>query len=82
MCLRARACGPSACGSPPTSPRLDGAAILASIDAPETKDLLRATTDEAIRRGAFGAPSLFVGDTLFWGNDRIPLLEAYVARGA
>jgi 2-hydroxychromene-2-carboxylate isomerase len=60
---------------------LDAEAILAAIDAPETKDQLRATTDEAVRRGAFGAPAMFVGDTLFWGNDRIPLLEQYLARG-
>ena len=55
-------------------------AVVAGIEAPETKDALRATTDEAIRRGAFGAPSLFVGDVLFWGNDRLPLLEQYLAK--
>ncbi|HEY5944605.1 MAG TPA: 2-hydroxychromene-2-carboxylate isomerase [Kofleriaceae bacterium] len=59
---------------------LDGDAIVAAIDAQETKDLLRATTEEAVRRGAFGAPAMFVGDTLFWGNDRIPLLEQFVAK--
>lgn len=53
-------------------------AILAAIDAQETKDHLRATTDEAIGRGAFGAPAMFVGDALFWGNDRIPLLEQFL----
>lgn len=58
---------------------LDAATILASIDTQETKDLLRATTEEAVKRGAFGAPAMFVGDQLFWGNDRIPLLEQYVA---
>jgi len=58
---------------------LDSAAIVTAIDAPETKDLLRATTDEAVRRGAFGAPAFFVGDVLFWGNDRIWLLERYLA---
>ena len=60
---------------------LDGAALVTAIDAPETKDRLRATTDEAVRRGAFGAPAMFVGETLFWGNDRLPLLEEHVARG-
>ena len=59
---------------------LDADAVLAAIDAPETKDQLRATTDEAIRRGAFGAPALFIGDTQFWGNDRLPLLEDHLAR--
>jgi len=59
---------------------LDGDAIVAAIDAPETKDHLRATTDEAVKRGAFGAPAMFVGETLFWGNDRIPLLEEHLAQ--
>jgi len=59
---------------------LDAAAIVGAIEAPETKELLRANTDEAVRRGAFGAPAMFVGDALFWGNDRIPLLEQYLAR--
>jgi 2-hydroxychromene-2-carboxylate isomerase len=52
--------------------------IVAAIDAPETKERLRATTDEAVKRGAFGAPAMFVGDALFWGNDRIPLLEQFL----
>jgi 2-hydroxychromene-2-carboxylate isomerase len=59
---------------------LAGDAIISGIDSPETKDLLRATTEEAVRRGAFGAPAMFVGDVLFWGNDRIPLLEDYLAK--
>jgi len=67
-------------GAAAKSAGLDADAIVRAIDAPETKDQLRATTDEAIRRGAFGAPAMFVGDALFWGNDRIPLLEQYVAR--
>jgi 2-hydroxychromene-2-carboxylate isomerase len=62
------------------SANLDADAIIAAIGAPETKNLLRATTDEAVKRGAFGAPAMFVGDALFWGNDRIPLLESYVSR--
>lgn len=57
---------------------LDVAALSSAMDAPETKDALRAATDEAVQRGAFGAPSLFVGDALFWGNDRLPLLEAHL----
>ncbi|HUS31743.1 MAG TPA: 2-hydroxychromene-2-carboxylate isomerase [Kofleriaceae bacterium] len=57
---------------------LEAAPIIAAIDAQETKDLLRANTDEAVKRGAFGAPSMFVGDTLFWGNDRLPLMEEFL----
>jgi len=57
---------------------LDPELAIATIDAQETKDWLRATTDEAVRRGAFGAPSMFVGDAMFWGNDRLPLLERHL----
>jgi 2-hydroxychromene-2-carboxylate isomerase len=58
---------------------LDAAAIVAGIDAQETKDRLRADTEEAVARGAFGAPTFFVGDQMFFGNDRIPHLERFVS---
>ncbi|MBP9205766.1 MAG: 2-hydroxychromene-2-carboxylate isomerase [Kofleriaceae bacterium] len=54
----------------------DGDVVVAAIDAPASKDHLRASTDEAIRRGAFGAPAMFLGEQLFFGNDRLPLVEA------
>ncbi|MBA2544266.1 MAG: 2-hydroxychromene-2-carboxylate isomerase [Deltaproteobacteria bacterium] len=63
-----------------TAAGIDHVATIAAIDAQETKDHLRATTDEAVKRGAFGAPTMFVGDVMFWGNDRIPLLEQHLAR--
>jgi len=50
---------------------LDPAAALPAIDAPEIKQKLRDQTDEAVRRGAFGAPTFFVGDQLYVGNDRL-----------
>ena len=53
--------------------------VASALDEPSVKDELRANTDEAIKRGAFGAPAMFVGDALFWGNDRIALLEAHLA---
>lgn len=59
---------------------LDPEQALADIEGPEIKDRLRAHTDEAIRRGAFGAPSFFVGEELFWGNDRLVLLEEALRR--
>lgn len=58
-----------------TKAGLDGVAIASAIDAQETKDALRAATDEAVARGAFGAPAMFVGDDLYWGNDRLDQLE-------
>ncbi len=53
--------------------------LLARAQDQDTKDKLRAATDEAVARGAFGAPTFFVGDRMFWGNDRLPLLERYLA---
>ena len=58
---------------------LDAAAIVTAIDAQETKDRLRTDTEEAVTRGAFGAPSFFVGDEMFFGNDRIGHLERLVS---
>jgi 2-hydroxychromene-2-carboxylate isomerase len=54
---------------------LDASRALARIDEPEIKAQLKANTDEAVRRGVFGAPSFFVGEELFWGNDRLPFVE-------
>ncbi len=55
---------------------LDEARALAAIENPEIKDELRRNGEEAIARGAFGAPAMFVGDQLFWGNDRLHFVEA------
>ena len=55
---------------------LDPDAALAAIEDARIKDRLRANTDEAIARGAFGAPTMFVDDQLFWGNDRLQFVEA------
>jgi 2-hydroxychromene-2-carboxylate isomerase len=53
----------------------DAQAILAATETQAVKDALRANTDEAIERGMFGAPTMFVGDQLFWGNDRLDFVE-------
>ena len=45
------------------------------IQDQDVKDRLKATTDEAVARGVFGAPTSFVGDMMFFGNDRLPFVE-------
>lgn len=50
------------------------------LDHPSVADELRATTEEANRRGAFGVPTFFVGDFMVWGNDRLPLLRHHLSR--
>ncbi|HYS80940.1 MAG TPA: 2-hydroxychromene-2-carboxylate isomerase [Anaeromyxobacteraceae bacterium] len=52
---------------------LDGAKLVAA--APEFKAALMAQTEEAVRRGAFGAPTFFVGQEMFVGNDRLDFVE-------
>jgi 2-hydroxychromene-2-carboxylate isomerase len=59
---------------------LDADHLLRRIDEPDVKATLRTYTDDAIARGAFGAPTFFVGDQLFCGNDRLPFVER-AARG-
>jgi 2-hydroxychromene-2-carboxylate isomerase len=39
------------------------------------KDKLKATTQEAVDRGVFGAPTMFVGDTMYWGQDRLDFVR-------
>lgn len=58
------------------SPALEGAgldsrAILALAEDQAVKDRLKATTEEAVSRGVFGAPTFFVGDQMHFGNDRV-----------
>jgi 2-hydroxychromene-2-carboxylate isomerase len=57
------------------------ASLVARASAPEAKARLRQTTDEALARGAFGVPTLFVGGEMFFGFDSFPALEAF-CRGA
>jgi 2-hydroxychromene-2-carboxylate isomerase len=45
------------------------------IQEQDVKDRLKATTDEAVARGVFGAPTSFVDDKMFFGNDRLPFVE-------
>ena len=40
------------------------------------KTALREETEEAIQRGVFGAPATFLGEEMYWGQDRLPMLEA------
>jgi 2-hydroxychromene-2-carboxylate isomerase len=45
------------------------------IQEQDVKDRLKATTDEAVGRGVFGAPTSFVDGQMFFGNDRLPFVE-------
>jgi 2-hydroxychromene-2-carboxylate isomerase len=58
---------------------LCGAALVERIEDPQVKAALRANTDEAVARGAFGVPSFFVDDQLIFGQDRLDFLAAALA---
>jgi len=62
-----------------TAAGLDAAALAAAAGEEEVKAGLKAATEEAARRGAFGAPTFFVGDEIFWGHDHMGLIEARIA---
>ncbi|MCW5731983.1 MAG: 2-hydroxychromene-2-carboxylate isomerase [Alphaproteobacteria bacterium] len=56
--------------------------FLRAIAEPAVKERLKANTDEAIRRGAFGSPTMFVGGTdMYFGNDRLELVMAAARAG-
>lgn len=59
---------------------IDPVPIAARIDAPEVVAQLDANTDEAVERGVFGSPTIFVGDAMFFGNDRLDFLREELAR--
>jgi 2-hydroxychromene-2-carboxylate isomerase len=54
---------------------IDGPAMLQGLGEPAIKNQLKANTEEAIARGAFGSPTFFVGDDMYFGNDRLPLVR-------
>ena len=54
----------------------------ALIDSDDIKNQLRANVDEAVSRGAFGAPTFFVNGEMFWGNDRLDFVEEALTRSA
>ena len=57
----------------------DPRALLALAADPEVKDRLKAVTQEAVGRGVFGAPNFFVGDEMFWGQDRLDFVREALA---
>jgi 2-hydroxychromene-2-carboxylate isomerase len=62
---------------------LDAHTLLTRAQSDDVKRTLRQNTDELITRGGFGSPTLFVnGDDMYFGNDRLPLVEAALARSS
>ena len=60
---------------------LDSDRILAGIPDPDVKAIARRHSEEAISRGVFGSPWIFVDGEPFWGNDRLSMVERWLAEG-
>jgi 2-hydroxychromene-2-carboxylate isomerase len=58
---------------------IDAAAFSAMVGDPAVKQKLISTTEEAVKRGVFGAPTLFVGEQMFFGQDRLEFVKNALA---
>ncbi len=57
----------------------DPAGLMALAGEADVKERLKANTAQAVARGCFGAPSFIVGETLFWGQDRMDFVAEALA---
>ena len=55
--------------------------VLGGASTGEAKEALKQATAEAVERGVFAAPTFFVGDEMFWGNDRLLFVEEALKAG-
>ena len=62
----------------PVAARLGIADTAVAIGAPEVKASLREYTEEALRHGVFGVPTVRLNGRLFFGDDATPMIEAYL----
>ncbi len=59
---------------------LDPARVAELANAADTKAALRTTTEEAVARGVFGAPTMFVGEEMYFGQDRLDFVREALVR--
>jgi 2-hydroxychromene-2-carboxylate isomerase len=70
---------PAVIGSVLQAADLDVKRIVAATQDAQIKDKLKSATQEAVDRGVFGAPTIFVGTRMFFGQDRVPYVEELLA---
>ncbi|WP_181954694.1 DsbA family protein, partial [Achromobacter ruhlandii] len=61
---------------------LDAEALMAAAEQPAAHQAYRDNTDAAVAAGVFGSPSYMYRGELFWGQDRLDMLEEAIARPA
>ena len=66
---------PNIVGSVLHAANFDPQGLLTLANEPNTKDALKLATQEAVKRGIFGAPTFFVGNQMFWGQDRLDFVK-------
>ena len=60
---------------------IDFDALKTAAASDEVKLELRTATEQAVKRGAFGCPTFFVGDEMFFGQDRLLFVEKALKAG-
>ncbi len=60
---------------------LNSTAILTKAEDPVIKAELTTNTEKSAARGAFGVPTFFVGDEMFWGKERLAQVEVALTKG-
>jgi 2-hydroxychromene-2-carboxylate isomerase len=58
----------------------DADAFQSLVNDPAVKEQLKNNTEEAVARGVFGAPTFFVGEEMYWGQDRLEFVAEALAR--
>jgi 2-hydroxychromene-2-carboxylate isomerase len=69
---------PNAVAAAAVSLGIDRDTILAGIADPEVKIIARQQGEQAVARGVFGSPWIFVDGEPFWGSDRLPMVERWL----
>ena len=64
-----------------TTAGLDAAAMGDAIQQPDIKESLIDATNAAVETGVFGAPTMILGDELYWGKDRMDFIEDQLRDG-
>jgi 2-hydroxychromene-2-carboxylate isomerase len=60
---------------------IDSDRLAAGVQEDAIKNALRSEVEQAVARGVFGAPTLFIDGEMFWGHDRLPQVERWIATG-